>query len=420
MEEIIQDSINNSISNSEQEIICIQNSTIKKLNEQLSIYKSQIKEQREKIFSCDNLVINFNSLNNTYIKLKKENEIIMKKLSEKNNIINEYQILFFESKCKFLLINQINEILQEKINFVLSTTPPPKNLEFEQKLKFFDIKMQKIKEEYIQKEEEFKQKFIESKMNTNNDNDKLNDSQRKINELEFELSLTKKINEDYIKEKEEINKKSNAIFNAKNKANKEINEYKNKNKKLKEENEFLTEYFNNKGKEIQNILSNIKQGNNINMRELTQKDEIIKNLMKDKENLYNEIENLNSKIILIKNIYNKKYQKLKDIVDNIEKEKNENENESQERYQNQIIKLQNEINEYKNDKETFNKKEDKYTQEIEELKKIIQNMKEQQNKENSNDNFYNNYNKQLFYTCEYCNCKHILCKECQNNYLNNK
>ena len=418
MEEIIQDSINNSISNSEQEIICIQNSTIKKLNEQLSIYKSQIKEQREKIFSCDNLVINFNSLNNTYIKLKKENEIIMKKLSEKNNIINEYQILFFESKCKFLLINQINEILQEKINFVLSTTPPPKNLEFEQKLKFFDIKMQKIKEEYNQKEEEFKQKFIESKINTNNDNDKLNDSQRKINELEFELSLTKKINEDYIKEKEEINKKSNAIFNAKNKANKEINEY--KNKKLKEENEFLTEYFNNKGKEIQNILSNIKQGNNINMRELTQKDEIIKNLMKDKENLYNEIENLNSKIILIKNIYNKKYQKLKDIVDNIEKEKNENENESQERYQNQIIKLQNEINEYKNDIETFNKKEDKYTQEIEQLKKIIQNMKEQQNKEISNDNFYNNYNKQLFYTCEYCNCKHILCKECQNNYLNNK
>ena len=419
MEEIIQDSINNSISNSEQEIICIQNSTIKKLNEQLSIYKSQIKEQREKIFSCDNLVINFNSLNNTYIKLKKENEIIMKKLSEKNNIINEYQILFFESKCKFLLINQINEILQEKINFVLSTTPPPKNLEFEQKLKFFDIKMQKIKEEYIQKEEEFKQKFIESKMNTNNDNDKLNDSQRKINELEFELSLTKKINEDYIKEKEEINKKSNAIFNAKNKANKEINEYKNKNKKLKEENEFLTEYFNNKGKEIQNILSNIKQGNNINMRELTQKDEIIKNLMKDKENLYKEIENLNSKIILIKNIYNKKYQALKDLVDNIEKEKNEKENESQQNYENQIIKLQNEINDYKNEVEIFKNKENKYAEEIEELNKIIQDIKNKQ-KEISNKNIFNSYERQYLYTCDYCNCKHVLCKECQENYLNNK
>ena len=133
-------------------------------------------------------------------------------------------------------------------------------------------------------------------------NDKLNESQRKINELEFELSLTKKINQDYIKEKEEINKKSNDIFNAKNKVNKEINEYKTRNKKLKQENEFLTEYFNNKGKEIQNILLNIKQGNNINMKEITQKDEIIKNLMKDKENLYKEIENLNSKIILIKNI----------------------------------------------------------------------------------------------------------------------
>ena len=414
MDEIIQDSIINSINTNEQEIISIQNSTIKKLNEQLSIYKSQIKEQREKIFSCDNLVINFNSLNNTYIKLKKENEILIKKISEKNDIINEYQLLFFESKCKMLLINQINEILQEKINIIISAISPKKNFEFDKKLKLFDEKIHKIKSEYIQKEEEFKQKFIESKININNNSkNKLNESQRKINELEFELSLTKKINEDYIKEKEEINKKSNDIFNTKNKINKEINEYKTKNKKLKEENEFLTEYFNNKGKEIQNILLNIKQGNNINMRELTQKDEIIKNLMNDKEILYNEIENLNSKNILIKNIYDKKYQKLKDLVDNIEKEKNEKENESQEKHKNQITKLQNEI-------ETLKKNEDKYNQEIDELNKIIQSMKEQQDKEKNYNNIYNNYNRHLFYTCDYCNCKHILCKECQNNYIYNK
>ena len=418
MEEIIQDSINN-ISQNDKEIINIQNSTIKKLNEQLSIYKSQLKEQREKIFSCDNLVINFNSLNNTYIKLKKENEILINKLSEKNKIINEYQILFFESKCKILLINQINEILQEKINFILSATPNPKNFEFEKKLKFFDEKFFKIKDEYTKKEEEFKQKFMETKMNNSYNNDKLNESQRKINELEFELSLTKKINQDYIKEKEEINKKSNDIFNAKNKVNKEINEYKTRNKKLKQENEFLTEYFNNKGKEIQNILLNIKQGNNINMKEITQKDEIIKNLMKDKENLYKEIENLNSKIILIKNIYNKKYQALKDLVDNIEKEKNEKENESQQNYENQIIKLQNEINDYKNEVEIFKNKENKYAEEIEELNKIIQDIKNKQ-KEISNKNIFNSYERQYLYTCDYCNCKHVLCKECQENYLNNK
>ena len=419
MEEIIQDSIINDISQNDKEIINIQNSTIKKLNEQLSIYKSQLKEQREKIFSCDNLVINFNSLNNTYIKLKKENEILINKLSEKNKIINEYQILFFESKCKILLINQINEILQEKINFILSATPNPKNFEFEKKLKFFDEKFFKIKDEYTKKEEEFKQKFMETKMNNSYNNDKLNESQRKINELEFELSLTKKINQDYIKEKEEINKKSNDICNAKNKVNKEINEYKTRNKKLKQENQFLTEYFNNKGKEIQNILLNIKQGNNINMKEITQKDEIIKNLMKDKENLYKEIENLNSKIILIKNIYNKKYQKLKDLVDNIEKEKNEKENESQQNYENQIIKLQNEINDYKNEVEIFKNKENKYAEEIEELNKIIQDIKNKQ-KEISNKNIFNSYERQYLYTCDYCNCKHVLCKECQENYLNNK
>ena len=419
MEEIIQDSIINDISQNDKEIINIQNSTIKKLNEQLSIYKSQLKEQREKIFSCDNLVINFNSLNNTYIKLKKENEILIKKLSEKNKIINEYQILFFESKCKILLINQINEILQEKINFILSATPNPKNFEFEKKLKFFDEKFFKIKDEYTKKEEEFKKKFMEAKMDNTYTNDKLNESQRKINELEFELSLTKKINQDYIKEKEEINKKSNDIFNAKNKVNKEINEYKTRNKKLKQENQFLTEYFNNKGKEIQNILLNIKQGNNINMKEITQKDEIIKNLMKDKENLYKEIENLNSKIILIKNIYNKKYQALKDLVDNIEKEKNEKENESQQNYENQIIKLQNEINDYKNEIEIFKNKENKYAEEIEELNKIIQDIKNKQ-KEISNKNIFNSYERQYLYTCDYCNCKHVLCKECQENYLNNK
>ena len=419
MDDIFQESINNSTNGNEKEIIDIQNSTIKKLNTQLSIYKTQLKEQREKIFSCDNLIINFNSLNNTYIKLKKENEILSQKLSNKNRIINEYQTLFFESKSKILLFNQLNEILQEKINFIMSTIPKNffKNLEFNQKLNFFELKLQKIKEDIAQIEEEYKNKnkSLEPTLNGNIDN--ISDTQRKINELEFELSISKKLNEDYAKEKEEINKKSNDIFIAKNEANKEINEYKNKNKKLKEENEFLTEYFNNKGKEMQNILLNIKQGNNINIRELSQKDEIIKNLMKDKDILYQQIEKLNSDYILLKSIYNKKYNKLKKLVDDIEKENNEKEKEIQD----ENSKLKEEIIKLKNDIEIKKVNEDKYVREIEELNKIIQKLENDKKIYNKSEEYLNaNCENHLFYSCDYCNCKHILCKECQNMYLNNK
>ena len=419
MDDIFQESIINSISGNEKEIIDIQNSTIKKLNTQLSIYKTQLKEQREKIFSCDNLIINFNSLNNTYIKLKKENEILSKKLSEKNRIINEYQTLFFESKSKILLFNQLNEILQEKINFIQSTIPKNffQNSEFNQKINFFELKLQKIKEEIAQKEEEFKNKNKLTEPTLDDTNDKILDTQRKIKELEFELSISKKLNEDYAKEKEEINKKSNDIFIAKNEANKEISEYKNKNKKLKEENEFLTEYFNNKGKEMQNILLNIKQGNNINIKELSQKDEIIKNLMKDKDILYQQIEKLNSDYILLKSIYNKKYYKLKNLVDNIEKENNEREkqiNEENSKLKEEIIKL-------KNDIEMKKVNEDKYNREIEDLKKIIEKLENDNKIYNKSEGYLNtNCENHVFYACGYCNCKPILCKECQNMYLNNK
>ena len=241
MDEINQNSfINDSINESEKEIIDIQNSTIKKLNTQLSIYKKQLKEQREELFSCDNLIINFNSLNNTYIKLKKENEILLQKLYVKNRIIDEYQTLFLESKSKILLLNQLNEILQEKNNFILDIIPNDffQNFDINQKLIFFDSKLQKIKEEFSKKEEEFKNKSYNKSISTRNYNN-INETQRKISELEFELSISKKLNEDYAKEKEEINKISNDIFNVKNEVNKEINEYKNENEKLKEENEYF-------------------------------------------------------------------------------------------------------------------------------------------------------------------------------------
>ena len=413
MDDIFLDSINNSFLSSGKEIIEIQNSTIKKLNEQISIYKTQLKEQREKLFSFDNLVINFNSLNNAYIKIKKENEILIPKLSEKNRIINEYQNLFFESKCKILLINQINEILQEKINLIQSILPMNilENSEFKQKLSYLELKLQKIKDEFTKKEEEYKNKLLEQTSQINDD--KVLDTQRKISELEFELNISKKLNEDYAKEKEEINKQSNDIFKVKNEASQEINEYKNRNKKLKEENEYLTEYFNHKGKEMQNILLNIKQGNNINIKELSQKDDIIKNLIKDKEILYEEKEKMNSEYVLLKSIYIKKFQKLKNLVDSIEKEKEEKEKEIKE----EISKLKEEIDKYKNEIEKYKKNEDKYIKDINELNTIIHNIENDKNLNNKYAPYLFHHDNQLNYICQYCNCRHILYKECQNNYL---
>ena len=413
MDDIFLDSINNSFLSNGKEIIEIQNSTIKKLNEQISIYKTQLKEQREKLFSFDNLVINFNSLNNAYIKIKKENEILIPKLSEKNRIINEYQNLFFESKCKMLLINQINEILQEKINLIQSILPMNilENSEFKQKLNYLELKLQKIKDEFTKKEEEYKNRLLEQASQINDD--KVLDTQRKISELEFELNISKKLNEDYAKEKEEINKQSNDIFKVKNEASQEINEYKNRNKQLKEENEYLTEYFNHKGKEMQNILLNIKQGNNINIKELSQKDDIIKNLIKDKEILYEEKEKMNSEYVLLKSIYIKKFQKLKNLVDSIEKEKEEREKEIKE----EINKLKEEIDKYKNEIEKYKKNEDKYIKDIDELNTIIQNIENDKNLNNKYAPCILHHDNQLNYICKYCNCRHILCKDCQNNYL---
>ena len=408
-------SINNSINGKENEIIDIQNSTIKKLNAQLSIYKSQLKDQREKIFSCDNLIINFNSLNNTYAKLKKENEILTQKLSDKNKMINEYQKLFFESKSKILLINQLNNILQEKLNFVLDTIPNNflQNFEVNQKFKFFDLKLQKIKEECTKKQEEFENKLLNKTLNINDD--KISDSERKINELEFELSISKKLNDDYAREKEEITKKENDIFKVKNEANEEINEYKNKNKQLKEENEYLTEYFNHKGKEMKNILLSIKQGNNINIKELSQKDDIINNLMKDKEILYKENEKLNSEYILLKSLYIKKFQKLKKLVDDIEKEKEEREIDFQEK----IKKLEDEISNCKIEIKKYRENENNYIKDIEELKQIVKNPGNDINLNNKYNTDLNDYRNPLFYPCDYCNCRHFLCKECQIRYINN-
>ena len=65
--------------------------------------------------------------------------------------------------------------------------------------------------------------------------------------------------------------------------------------------------------------------------------------------------------------------------------------------------------------------EDKYNREIEDLKKIIEKLENDNKIYNKSEEYLNkNCENHLFYACDYCNCKPILCKECQNMYLNNK
>ena len=66
-------------------------------------------------------------------------------------------------------------------------------------------------------------------------------------------------------------------------------------------------------------------------------------------------------------------------------------------------------------------KEDKYIKQIEEFKNDIKNFENYVKKyKNKNEDFPDNFENELFYTCDYCNCKHVLCKDCLNIYLNSK
>ena len=110
-----------------QDIINIQNSTINKLKSQIDIYKIQVKEQSEKISSCDHLIIDYNSLYNNYINLEKELSILRKEnnqlrivINTKNKTLNEFQYIFLETKSKFILYDKLNESLQNKIKYLES------------------------------------------------------------------------------------------------------------------------------------------------------------------------------------------------------------------------------------------------------------------------------------------------------------
>jgi hypothetical protein len=159
MNELTENIENISNINNLKEIVELQNLTIKKLKSQIDVYKMQIKEQSDKISSCDHLIIDYNSLINNYSKiekeisfLKNENNNLKILLNTKNKSITEYESLFLEVKSKFILFDKLNLILQNKIKYLELKLKSSNiiNSEIDQKLNEYNLKIKKIKDEYSQ------------------------------------------------------------------------------------------------------------------------------------------------------------------------------------------------------------------------------------------------------------------------------
>ena len=413
MNELIENSVTNK---NMQELIKIQNSTINKLKSQIDIYKTQIKELNERISSCDHLIIDYNSLNNNYSKLekelfclKKENYQLKSMINSRNKTISEFQFLFGQTKSKFALMDNLNDSLQKKINFLESQIKSASNninidinTDLNDKINDYNLKIKKIKDECNKSEKEFKiqeepqfqgvggvSDIMEQRKNFENDNN-INELQKEINELKRELNLVKKINEDLIKNRNDFNEKQLD----------KLNDLKFQNQELKKENILLKESLNQKDNEYKKIIfdinteNNIK--NNINEKDLKEKEDIIYNLLNEKEKLLKIINDKEAENISLENTFKKKYEILKNIVENIENEKENITNEKNNNiniYKKEISKLKKEINncfgndrqniercieiesKCKNMMENIKNKEDSYKKEINDLKNEIKRLK---------------------------------------------
>ena len=423
MNELTENIENLSNINNLKEIVELQNLTIKKLKSQIDVYKMQIKEQSDKISSCDHLIIDYNSLINNYSKiekeisfLKNENNNLKILLNTKNKSITEYESLFLEVKSKFILFDKLNSILQNKIKYLELKLKSSNiiNSEIDQKLNEYNLKIKKIKDEYSQN--------LKNGLNSENGID------------DIKLELLKNIKKDT-----------------------DIDEFIKKNEKLEEEKNYLKEILIQKENDMKKIILNIKNENDIKEKE-------IKKLLKEKEELFKKINNKEVNNLLIENSFKKKYEELKEIVDNIEKEKNNiqnNKDKNIDNYKNEITRLKNEINKYFiNDKENLKKCEEienkfkkvieeakisdeRYKKEIRELNNIILELKKEkeinikknnelkEKNKNLNEtilnirkNFKNFEKEKINCSCPYdnictkcgysCNAEFILCDCCCN------
>lgn len=397
MDEFTENSNNN---DNLKEIIEIQNSTINKLKSQIEIYKIQVKEQTEKISSCDHLIIDYNSLYNNYIKLeeeffiiKSENNQLKSIINSKNKTLKEYQFLFSETKSRFILYDKLNESLQNKIKYLESKLNSVNiafnNIELDNKINEYYLRIQKIKDEYNKKMDILNQGL-------DNDYNNLD-----FNNMKLGLNINKKINVDLLNNKDSQLEDEKYIKN--------LDEYNLRNKKLEEEIKYLKEVLLQKDKTAKKLISEIKEEIRIKDNENRQKENIVKNLIKEKEELLKKINNKEVTNFLVENNYKKKYDDLKSLINKIEKEKNNNKNKEDLKiniYKDEISRLKNEINKcflndkiniekiaeiekkFKNMTESVKMKEDRYKKEISELNKIIDQLKKEKihNKENESNN----------------------------------
>ena len=368
MNEIKENSIN---INKLIEIISTKNSTIDKLKSQIDIYEMQIKELNEKISSCDHLIIDYNSLHNDYIKMENELLLSVKEINNlkliinsKNKTIKEYQQLFLDTKSRFILYDNLNELLQKKINYLegqLKYTNKININEVNHKIDEYNLKIQQIKDEF----------------------------NKNVNKLKNLKNISGCNNIDFNIKEEFLNNEDSHDDNI-------FNKYKLKNNNLVEENNYLKEILIKKEKEAKKIIGEIKKEFNLKENEIKQKDKIIKDIIKEKEELLKKINNKEINNFLFENNYKQKYEVLKNLVNDIEKEKKliqSNEDKNINIYKNEISRLKNEINKcfiddrkniekceeiknkYKNLLENIQIKEDKYKQEIFNLNNLIDKLK---------------------------------------------
>jgi len=336
--------------NKELNEVCFENETLKKEIEDLKKLVKNLKEKHEKEIE-EKEEKDFKK-NREIEKMEKENELKFKDLDQKNeNLIKEKDALNQEIKKNKTLMDEKEEENKQKINEM-------------------NIKMENQKADL--------EKIIEEK----------NNKIKELSDLRDNLILEKN---EIIKQKEEIIKERDQLIDDKNKLEENIsnleteienwkNDYKNLNlkendmeKKIKELNGVMEDKEQEKKKIINDMNDKIGELNNEisewqfklkNSEDLinSMKNEIAM-MIKEKDALINDKNNLNQRINIISN----ENSNLKSENQNLTQKKNDLERQINNLNQ-EKNKLNNEINNLKNEIDALTQENNKLKNEIEELK----------------------------------------------------
>ena len=187
--------------NINQDIINSKDKLINQLKRKIKVYEKNTEDQNLKLSKYDHILVEYESLNKNYSKLKEDIELLRAEnaqlkdiLNSKNQTILDFQGLFEASKSKFELFSQTNNSLKTKISELeskLKMYPDmvKNNDNLNQKMAEYESKIQEIKDEFNKREEFYKVKLInQEKMNQNSS--KANEDE--INELKNEVNKLKK------------------------------------------------------------------------------------------------------------------------------------------------------------------------------------------------------------------------------------